>query len=58
MTIELKYEMVGHVGFKPTTLASQTRCANQAALMSEIVAEGTRIELVTTESKSVVIPFN
>ena len=28
--------LVGHVGFEPTTLASQTRCANQAALMSEV----------------------
>ena len=28
--------MVGIVGFEPTTLASQTRCANQTALHSDL----------------------
>ena len=34
---ELRNQMVGEVGFEPTTPCSQSRCANQTALHSDLV---------------------
>jgi hypothetical protein len=48
--------MVGVVGFEPTTLWSQTRCATRLRYTPMVPLH--RIELQTSDYKTDVIPFN
>ena len=49
--------MVGVVGFEPTTLCSQSRCATRLRYTPCLVPLD-RIELPIDDYKSTVIPFN
>ena len=57
MEFKPSYDMVGVQGFEPWTPWSQTRCANQAALHSEKLVPHERIELPSTDYKTVVLPL-